>query len=55
MSGNGWPRWEHYETFVGGLSRRIAVEFLDWLAVASQRRWLDVGCGPGAVTETILK
>ena len=32
----------------------MAREFLGWLAVPSGGRWLDVGCGTGALTETIL-
>jgi SAM-dependent methyltransferase len=32
----------------------VACEFLDWLAVAPASRWLDVGCGTGALTQTIL-
>jgi len=29
--------------------------FLDWLAPASRLRWLDVGCGNGAFTETLAE
>ena len=54
MSGSNWPKWEHYETYIGRWSRVIAVEFLDWLSVQPGRRWLDIGCGPGALTQTIL-
>jgi trans-aconitate methyltransferase len=32
----------------------VAVAFLDWLAVPPGRRWLDIGCGTGVLTETIL-
>jgi SAM-dependent methyltransferase len=32
----------------------VAREFLGWLAVPSGGRWLDVGCGTGALTEIIL-
>jgi SAM-dependent methyltransferase len=32
----------------------VAVEFLDWLGVAPRRRWLDVGCGTGALSAAVL-
>jgi SAM-dependent methyltransferase len=39
---------------VGRWSRRVAEAFLRWLDVPAGRRWLDVGCGTGALTETVL-
>jgi SAM-dependent methyltransferase len=39
---------------MGRWSRLVAREFAAWLAVAPSARWLDVGCGTGALTETIL-
>jgi SAM-dependent methyltransferase len=32
----------------------VAREFLAWLAVPPGSRWLDVGCGTGALSQTIL-
>jgi SAM-dependent methyltransferase len=32
----------------------VATEFLEWLNVKSASQWLDVGCGSGALTQTIL-
>jgi SAM-dependent methyltransferase len=49
-----WASGEAYEPFVGRWSRRVACEFIAWLAVAGNSRWLDVGCGTGALTQTIL-
>src|SRR6516225_1418848 len=49
-----WASGDAYEPFVGRWSRRIAREFIDWLALAAKSRWLDVGCGTGALTQTIL-
>jgi SAM-dependent methyltransferase len=33
----------------------VAHEFVRWLEVAPGARWLDVGCGTGALTEAILE
>ncbi len=49
-----WASGDAYEPYVGRWSRRVAGEFLRWLAVEPGRRWLDVGCGTGALTETVL-
>jgi SAM-dependent methyltransferase len=49
-----WASGDAYEPFVGRWSRRIAREFIEWLAPAANARWLDVGCGTGALTQTIL-
>jgi SAM-dependent methyltransferase len=43
-----------YEGFIGRWSRPVAHALLDWLAVPPGRRWLDVGCGTGAVIDVIL-
>ena len=50
-------RWQHgraYERYVGRWSREVASRFVEWLAVGPRRRWLDVGCGTGALCEAIL-
>jgi SAM-dependent methyltransferase len=49
-----WASGAAYEPYVGRWSRLVAREFLNWLAVAAASRWLDVGCGTGALTQTIL-
>lgn len=50
-----WAAGKLYEPYVGRWSRLVALEFLAWLGVPPQRDWLDVGCGTGALTETILR
>lgn len=50
-----WASGAAYEPYVGRWSRLVAREFLGWLAVPPARRWLDVGCGTGALTGTILE
>src|SRR5258705_11122744 len=49
-----WVIGDAYEAYVGRWSRRVALEFLRWLDVPAGRHWLDVGCGTGALTETVL-
>ena len=43
-----------YEPYVGRWSRRMAPEFVEWIAASPGSRWLDVGCGTGALTEAML-
>jgi trans-aconitate methyltransferase len=40
---------------MGRWSRQVAAAFLDQLALPSALRWLDVGCGTGALTSTVLE
>jgi len=44
-----------YEQMMGQWSRLAGDVFLDWLAVESGLRWLDVGCGNGAFTEGVVR
>ncbi len=50
-----WDSGATYEAYVGRWSRPVAREFLDWLHVPPASRWLDVGCGTGALSQTILE
>jgi SAM-dependent methyltransferase len=54
VSPDVWAIGEAYERYVGRWSHRVAVEFLAWLEPAAGLRWLDVGCGTGALTSAIL-
>jgi SAM-dependent methyltransferase len=49
-----WAAGDAYEPYVGRWSRLVAREFLAWLALGPNLRWLDVGCGTGALTQTVL-
>ena len=49
-----WVDGAAYEPYVGRWSRLVAREFIAWLAAPPGRRWLDVGCGTGALSQTIL-
>lgn len=50
-----WANGIAYEGYIGRWSRGVAHEFLAWLAIAPGSDWLDVGCGTGALSETILQ
>jgi SAM-dependent methyltransferase len=49
-----WAVGEAYEAYVGRWSRLVARDFIAWLALPAQKQWLDVGCGTGALSQTIL-
>ena len=49
-----WAHGDAYERFVGRWSRRVAPAFLDWLDLPGGLRWVDVGCGTGALSSAIL-
>ena len=50
-----WEVAEAYEPYVGRWSRLVARDFLAWLNVPNGQRWLDVGCGTGVLSGTILE
>lgn len=55
MSPNeSWADGDAYDSYIGRWSLLIAREFIAWLALPTGMRWLDVGCGTGALTRTIL-
>jgi SAM-dependent methyltransferase len=49
-----WERGSPYEQYVGRWSRQIAPAFLSWLGIPPARKWLDVGCGTGALSAAIM-
>jgi SAM-dependent methyltransferase len=50
-----WRGGDDYEGYIGRWSRPVTAEFVDWLSIAPGRRWVDVGCGTGALSGTILE
>lgn len=51
---DAWNLGTSYDAYMGRWSRKIADKFLDWLNPADGLRWLDIGCGTGALSGTIL-
>jgi SAM-dependent methyltransferase len=49
-----WDSGDPYELFMGRWSRVIAPKFIDWLSLPPDRSWLDIGCGTGSLSKTIL-
>lgn len=48
-----WELGDPYERYVGRWSRRVAPRFLAWLGIPVGQRWVDVGCGTGALSAAI--
>ena len=55
MTRPNWSDGEAYDRYIGRWSRPVADAFLAWLGVPARRRWLDVGCGTGALASRILR
>ncbi|MGE0597922.1 MAG: class I SAM-dependent methyltransferase [Dehalococcoidia bacterium] len=51
---DSWGDGQNYEAYMGRWSRRIARLFVEWLEPAAGLDWLEVGCGTGALTGTVL-
>lgn len=54
QTSDAWERGDPYEQYVGRWSRQVAPLFLTWLNIPASRRWLDIGCGTGALCAAIL-
>lgn len=49
-----WEQGSPYERYMGRWSRRISPTFLAWLDLPAGYRWVDVGCGTGALCAAII-
>ncbi|GAB2620015.1 methyltransferase [Paractinoplanes abujensis] len=54
MGADVWEVGDSYEAYVGRWSRLVAAGFVRWLEIPAGRRWLDAGCGTGALTSAVL-
>lgn len=52
--GDNWGIGAAYEPYVGRWSRAVASEFVTWLSAPPVCNWLDLGCGTGALSRTVL-
>jgi SAM-dependent methyltransferase len=52
---DNWGIGDAYEPYVGRWSRLVMRELLSWLQPPSNLRWLDAGCGTGALSSVILE
>lgn len=51
---NLWGAGDAYERYMGRWSRRIAPLFTKWVDPSPGAQWIDIGCGTGVLTSTIL-
>jgi len=49
-----WASGEAYEAFMGRWSALVAAQFLDRVDGPRDRKWLDLGCGTGALSRAVL-
>jgi SAM-dependent methyltransferase len=55
MARDAWVKGDAYELYVGRWSTTVAHEFVGWLGLPADLRWLDAGCGTGALTAKVLE
>lgn len=51
---NLWGAADAYERYMGRWSRKVASIFTKWIDPIPEARWVDIGCGTGVLTSTIL-
>jgi SAM-dependent methyltransferase len=50
-----WNQADAYERYIGRWSRPVGHQFVAWLEATRGLKWLDVGCGTGALCGMILQ
>ena len=51
---DSWKSGDPYEYFMGRWSSLVAESFTDWMSPSPGLKWLDIGCGSGALSEAII-
>jgi SAM-dependent methyltransferase len=51
---DAWQAGDSYDSYMGRWSRQVAPRFLDRLGARDGLDWLEVGCGTGALSGTIV-
>jgi SAM-dependent methyltransferase len=51
---DAWSAGQNYEHYMGRWSRLMAAKFVAWLSPPRRANWLEIGCGTGALTQTLL-
>ena len=51
---DAWNAGQSYDQYMGRWSKKIAAKYLDWLDAPPDADWLEIGCGTGALTSSIL-
>jgi SAM-dependent methyltransferase len=54
MAEDTWSSGAAYDGYIGRWSRPVAEAFVPWLGPRPGGRWVDVGCGSGALTGVVL-
>jgi len=52
---DSWASGNAYDVFIGRWSRLVAKEFIRWLEPPTGLRWLELGCGTGALTSALIE
>jgi ubiquinone/menaquinone biosynthesis C-methylase UbiE len=52
---DAWDAGDSYEEFMGRWSRKVASQFVGWFNAPDNLDWLEVGCGSGALSSSILE
>jgi trans-aconitate methyltransferase len=50
-----WLAGDAYEAFMGRWSRSLSRAFVEWLSPKPAADWLEIGCGTGALTSSLLE